>query len=187
MHISSLFILAVGLSMDAFAVSLCKGMAVKRASLRHGLCCGLYFGAFQMLMPMLGWLAGVRFQDAIQAVDHWIAFCLLVFLGVKMAREGCAGQDESYDASFAPKSMLPLAIATSIDALAAGVTFALLQGSILPAVSLIGAITFLFCTAGVLLGARFGAMLGKWAQYFGAAVLILMGCKILIEHLGLFG
>ncbi len=137
-----LLMIAVSLSMDAFAVSVCKGLAVGRPRLSHCVTCGCWFGGFQALMPLAGWLLGVRFQGMIVSVDHWIAFILLSLIGFSMVRESRAGADETLDSSFAPRAMLPLAVATSIDALAVGVTFAFLQADILPAVCLIGATTF---------------------------------------------
>ena len=184
MGLWELFVIAVGLSMDAFAVSVCKGLSVGRAGAGHCLTAGVYFGGFQMLMPLIGYLLGVRFQGIIASVDHWIAFVLLGAIGANMIRE--AGDEaECLDCSFRPRAMLPLAVATSIDALAVGVTFAFLQVDILPAVAFIGATTFLLCWAGVGLGARLGSRFGSRAQLAGGAVLIAMGSKILLEHLGI--
>ena len=185
MSLWELFIIAVGLSMDAFAVSICKGLSVQKVSLRHAACAGLWFGGFQALMPLLGWLLGVRFQAAIERFDHWIAFVLLAVLGVNMIREAFGEEEESCDASFAWRVMLPMAVATSIDALAVGVTFAFLQVRILPAIAFIGVITFVLSALGVRLGAVFGERYQKAAQIFGGAILILMGLKILLEHLGI--
>ena len=137
-----LFILAVGLSMDAFAVSVCKGLSVQTLRPRHGLICGAYFGAFQALMPVIGWLLGRQFESLIKSIDHWIAFVLLGLIGANMIREALKKEEETVSASFSPRAMLPLAVATSIDALAVGVTFAFLDVAIVPAVSLIGATTF---------------------------------------------
>lgn len=184
MSLWELFIIAVGLSMDAFAISICKGLSVQRISLRHAACAGLWFGGFQALMPLLGWLLGARFQAAIEQFDHWIAFALLVILGINMIREA-RGEEECVDGSFAWKVMLPMAVATSIDALAVGVTFAFLQVNIVPAVIFIGLTTFLFSAVGVRLGSVFGQRYQKAAQIFGGAILILMGLKILLEHLGI--
>jgi len=181
-----LFVIAVGLSMDAFAVSVCKGLSVTRARLGHSLTCGAYFGAFQALMPLAGWLLGVQFQGMITSVDHWIAFVLLGLIGVNMVRES-RGEEEAIDASFTPGAMLPLAVATSIDALAVGVTFAFLQVSILPAVCFIGATTFVLSAVGVRVGAAFGARFRNRAELAGGVILILMGVKILLEHLGVLG
>ena len=184
MGIFELLIVAVGLSMDAFAVSVCKGLSVPTLRPVHSLACGAYFGAFQALMPLLGWLLGVQFQTVISAVDHWLAFLLLGAIGVNMVRES-REEGECVDASFGPRAMLPLAVATSIDALAVGVTFAFLGVDILPAVLFIGCTTFLMSAAGVGVGAACGARLGSRAELAGGIILILMGLKILLEHLGL--
>ena len=186
MSLWELFVIAVGLSMDAFAVSICKGLSVQRVKLRHALCAGLWFGGFQALMPLLGWLLGVRFQAAIERFDHWIAFVLLAFLGINMLREAFGKEEEECcNDSFGWRAMLPMALATSIDALAVGVTFAFLQVRILPAITFIGVITFVLSALGVRLGAVFGERYQKAAQIFGGAILILMGLKILLEHLGI--
>ena len=141
MQLWELFIIAVGLSMDAFAVSICKGLSVRKVTPRHALTAGLYFGGFQALMPLIGYFLGTQFESLIQSVDHWIAFALLALIGINMVRES-RSESEELNASFGPKSMLPLAVATSIDALAVGVTFAFLQVQIAPAVTFIGVITF---------------------------------------------
>lgn len=184
MSLWELFIIAVGLSMDAFAISICKGLSVQKVSLRHAVCAGLWFGGFQALMPLLGWLLGVQFQAAIERFDHWIAFILLAILGVNMIREA-NGEEECCDCSFAWKIMLPMAVATSIDALAVGVTFAFLQVDIIPAVVFIGVTTFLLSALGVRLGSVFGKKYQTAAQILGGVILILMGLKILLEHLGI--
>ncbi|MGN0478039.1 MAG: manganese efflux pump MntP family protein [Hominenteromicrobium sp.] len=183
MSVWELFILAVGLSMDAFAVSVCKGLSVKSLKPKHMLIAGLYFGGFQALMPLIGYLLGVQFQSLIQEFDHWIAFVLLVLIGLSMIRESRECPDELND-SFSFKTMLPLAVATSIDALAVGVTFAFLQVSIIPAVSFIGVTTFVLSAAGIRIGHIFGAKYKSRAELIGGIVLILMGVKILLEHLG---
>ena len=176
--------LAVGLSMDAFAVSICKGLSVNRVRPKHMLICGLYFGGFQALMPLIGYLLGVNFRSMIASVDHWIAFVLLSLIGANMLRESFSkDKDENVDASFGVKTMLLMAIATSIDALAVGVTFAFLEVNIVPAVSFIGITTFIFSAAGVLIGNIFGAKWKNKAEFAGGAILILIGLKILIEHL----
>lgn len=185
MSLWELFILAVGLSMDAFAVSVCKGLAVPKVSLRHAALAGLWFGGFQALMPLLGWLLGSSFQEAIERFDHWIAFVLLLVLGINMLREAFGEDDECTNASFAWRIMLTMALATSIDALAVGVTFAFLKVAILPAVLLIGVTTFLLSALGVRLGSVFGQRYQKAAQILGGVILILMGTKILLEHLGI--
>lgn len=185
MSLWELFVIAVGLSMDAFAVSVCKGLSVTRVRMGHSLTCGLYFGGFQGLMPLAGWLLGVQFQNMITSVDHWIAFALLGLIGVNMVRE--SREEGSVDASFTPRAMLPLAVATSIDALAVGVTFAFLKVKILPAVTFIGATTFVLSAVGVRVGAAFGARFRNKAELAGGVILILMGLKILLEHLGFLG
>lgn len=172
--------------MDAFAVSVCKGLSVTRATARHSVICGVYFGFFQALMPLLGWALGVRFQMLITRIDHWIAFILLSAIGINMIRES-RGQEESVDSSFGPRAMLPLAVATSIDALVVGVTFAFLKVPILPAVLLIGLVTFLMSGAGVRIGAVFGSKFRSGAELAGGLILIFMGGKILAEHLGWLG
>lgn len=186
MGLIELFFIAVGLSMDAFAVSICKGLACREQNLRHNLLAGLYFGGFQGLMPAIGWLLGVRFSAAITSIDHWIAFVLLSVIGVNMIRES-RGQEEDVDCSFTPRAMLPLAVATSIDALAVGVTFAFLKVLILPAVIFIGVTTFLLSAIGVRVGAVFGARFRSGAELAGGVILVLMGLKILLEHLGILG
>lgn len=186
MNLAELFVIAVGLSMDAFAVSICKGLSVGKTGFRHMLIAGAWFGGFQALMPLLGWLLGSRFQALITNVDHWIAFVLLILIGGNMIRESF-GESECGDGSFALKAMLPLAVATSIDALAVGVTFAFLKVDIVAAVLLIGSVTFLFSAAGIKVGSTFGTKYRTGAERFGGAVLILMGFKILLEHIGLFG
>ncbi|MBQ1353656.1 MAG: manganese efflux pump [Ruminococcus sp.] len=178
-----LFVIAVGLSMDAFAVSICKGLSVRRLKPRHNLICGLYFGGFQALMPVIGWLLGRQFESLIKSIDHWIAFALLVLIGANMIREAVKNEEENLNDSFSPKTMLPLAVATSIDALAVGVTFAFLDVSIVPAVSMIGATTFILSAVGVKIGNVFGAKYKSKAELVGGIVLVAMGIKILIEHL----
>lgn len=184
MSMIELFLLAVGLSMDAFAVSVCKGLSAGRVTLSHALTAGLWFGGFQGLMPFLGWLLGSRFQSLISSIDHWIAFLLLGLIGLNMIRESRSQEEESLGTSFAPRAMLPLAVATSIDALTVGITFAFLQVDILLAVGLIGLTTFLLSAVGIKAGAIVGSRGKFWAELAGGLVLVLMGCKILLEHLG---
>lgn len=184
MTLWELFVIAVGLSMDACAVAVCKGLAVGRAKPGHCVLAGLYFGGFQAGMPLVGYLLGVRFQNIIVSIDHWIAFVLLGMIGFNMIREA-TGEEENLDPSFSFRAMLPLAVATSIDALAVGVTFAFLQVQIIPAVSFIGITTFLFSALGVAVGARFGGKFGQKAELAGGLILIAMGTKILLEHLGI--
>lgn len=184
MSLFSLFLLAVGLSMDAFAVAVCKGLATPKITLKKACVVGLWFGAFQALMPTLGYMVGYRFQEKITAIDHWIAFVLLVFIGANMIRESFSKEEEGANASLAFKEMLLLAIATSIDALAVGVTFAFLPDiPIIPAVSFIGVITFLLSALGMKVGNVFGTKYKARAELVGGVILILIGSKILIEHL----
>lgn len=185
MSMWELFIIAVGLSMDAFAVSICKGLSVRKATMKHALCAGLYFGGFQALMPAIGYLLGSQFESLITAVDHWIAFILLGVIGASMIREALSHEEEKLDDSFAVKTMLTLAVATSIDALAVGVTFAFLKVDIVPAVCFIGVITFCLSALGIKIGNVFGAKYKSKAELLGGAVLILMGVKILLDHLGI--
>ena len=179
-----LFILSVGLAMDAFAVSICKGLSIRALKPRHALAVGAWFGAFQALMPAAGWLLGSAFTDLIESVDHWIAFVLLSLIGGNMIREAFSREEEESDPSLAPVTMLLLAVATSIDALAVGVTFAFLGVDILPAVTLIGVCTFLISAAGVKIGNVFGSRYKSKAELAGGVVLVLIGVKILLEHLG---
>lgn len=179
-----LFILAVGLAMDAFAVAVCKGLSIRTLKLRQALLVGLWFGLFQALMPALGWLLGSAFSELVQSVDHWIAFLLLAIIGGNMIREALHGDEEDVDPSLSFGVMFLLAVATSIDALAVGITFAFLSVNILAAVAFIGVITFAISAVGVKLGNLFGARYKSKAEFFGGAVLILIGLKILLEHLG---
>ena len=180
-----LLVLAVGLSMDAFAVAVCKGLSLRSLRPRHMAVVGAWFGAFQALMPAAGWLLGAAFAHRIAAIDHWIAFVLLSLIGGNMIREALSKEEEDCDPSLAPAAMLLLAVATSIDALAVGITFAFLRVDILPAVALIGACTFAISAAGVKVGNLFGARYKSKAELFGGAVLVLIGAKILLEHLDL--
>ncbi len=182
MSLLELFIIALGLSMDAFAVAICKGLSVQQLKPRHALITGLYFGGFQALMPLIGYLLGVRFESFITSFDHWIAFVLLALIGLNMIKES-REESECLNDAFDFKTMLPLALATSIDALAVGVTFAFLQVNIAPAVSFIGVITFVLSALGVKMGHVFGSKYKSRAELAGGAILILMGIKILIEHL----
>ena len=186
MKVWELFVIAVGLSMDAFAVSICKGLSTKNVRREHMVVTGLYFGGFQALMPLAGYLLGSRFQSMIQRVDHWIAFVLLALIGANMVRES-QGEAEHLDDSFTPGTMLPLAVATSIDALAVGVTFAFLNVRIIPAAALIGVTTFALSAIGMRLGNVFGARYQARAELAGGIVLILMGVNIILEHTGILG
>jgi len=181
MSIVDLFLIAVGLSMDAFAVAICKGLSVKKANLKQSLVVGLYFGGFQAGMPLIGYFIGSNFADYIEKIDHWIAFVLLGIIGVNMIRESREAGEE-LNASFGPKAMLPMAVATSIDALAVGVSFAFMKVQIGWAVSFIGVITFTLSAIGVKIGNLFGAKYKSKAELFGGIVLIVLGAKILIEH-----
>lgn len=181
--IIELFLIAVGLSMDAFAVAVCKGLSAKKAKVGNALIIGLYFGVFQAVMPLIGYFVGVQFVDKIAAFDHWIAFVLLVLIGGKMAKESFEAGDDAEDSAITPKVMLPLAVATSIDALAVGVSFAFLEVRIVPAVVTIGVTTFALSALGVAVGAKFGGKCKSRAELIGGIVLMLIGVKILIEHL----
>ena len=188
MGVVELLILAVGLSMDAFAVSVCKGLAMKKAGAKEICIVGCWFGGFQALMPLIGYLLGTAFEQYITSFDHWIAFALLTLIGANMLREAFSNdEEESAGASLSFGTMLVLALATSIDALAVGVTFAFLQVDIVPAVSFIGATTFMLSCIGVKIGHVFGTKCKSRAELFGGIVLILMGLKILLEHLGFLG
>ena len=184
MTIFELFVLAVGLSMDAFAVAVCKGLAIGKIQWKHVVIVGLWFGGFQALMPLIGYLLGSSFAEYIAAVDHWIAMILLVLIGANMVRESLDKDPEHVNPSLGFKTMLVMAIATSIDALAVGVTFAFLEVRILPAVSFIGVITFLLSALGVKIGSIFGTRYKSKAELAGGVILILLGIKILLEHLG---
>ena len=188
MGIGALVLLAVGLSMDAFAVSVCKGLAMKKATLKAGLTCGLWFGGFQALMPLLGYFLGKTFASAIQAVDHWIAFGLLAIIGFNMLKEAFTGCEEceTQDADLSVRKMFPMAIATSIDALAVGISLAMAGDvNIWIAIALIGGITCALSALGVKIGNVFGSRFEKKAQIAGGVILILLGIKILLEHLGI--
>ena len=226
MGLLELFILAIGLSMDAFAVSICKGLALPKINLKSAGIVGLWFGAFQALMPLIGYLLGVNFRSYIVSIDHWIAFVLLALIGSNMIKEALSDDDEEEEAeirnlkrgpeertigvcsldscSISPtgqvalsradnrikeilgfKTMFLLAVATSIDALAMGVTFAFLNVNIIPAISFIGVVTFTCSAIGVKIGNVFGLKYKSKAEIAGGVILILLGCKILIEHLGI--
>lgn len=182
MEISELFILSIALGMDAFAVAICKGLAMPKMSWRKAGVVGGYFGSFQALMPCIGFYLGISFEDKIKNMDHWIALVLLSFIGIKMIKEAINNNKEDVDDSINFKNMVVLAIATSIDALAVGVTFAFLQVNILQAMIAIGIITFLLCVWGVKIGNVFGDKYKQKAEITGGIILILMGVKILIEH-----
>ncbi len=185
MGLLELFILAVGLSMDAFAVSVCKGLAMPKITVKKAAVVGIWFGGFQALMPALGYLLGSQFKDSITAIDHWIAFILLGIIGGNMIREACPGECEKENDSLDIKTMFLLAVATSIDALAVGITFAFLKVNIAAAVSFIGVTTFVISAAGVKIGNIFGTKYKSKAELAGGIILILLGLKILLEHLGI--
>lgn len=192
MSLLELFILAVGLSMDAFAVAVCKGLSVRKAGAKECGIVGLYFGGFQALMPAIGYFLGVQFKEYITSIDHWIAFILLGLIGFNMIRESRERADENDEVCpkeehpFAVKSMLLLAVATSIDALAVGVTLAFLDVNLLASVSFIGVTTFVLSAIGVRIGNIFGMRYKSKAELAGGVILICMGLKILLEHLGVF-
>ena len=190
MSFIELFILAIGLSMDAFAVSICKGLSLKKTDLKSMAKCGLWFGGFQALMPLIGFALGSLFAAAIQSVDHWVAFGLLVFIGANMLKEAFGGEEEcdcgsDKNADFSVKTMFTMAVATSIDAMAVGISLAMAGNvNIWIAILLIGVVTCLLSALGVKLGGVFGARFEKKAQIAGGVILILLGLKILLEHLG---
>ena len=187
MGLIELVLIAVGLSMDAFAVSVCKGLAMPKCTFKKAAIVGLWFGGFQALMPAIGYVLGAQFQEAIASIDHWIAFVLLALIGGNMIHEALDNDEEEADASLDVKTMFLLAVATSIDALAIGITFAFLKVSIIPAVCFIGIVTFIISFAGVKIGNVFGARYKNKAEIVGGVILILLGLKILLEHLGFLG
>ncbi|MBP5281855.1 MAG: manganese efflux pump [Lachnospiraceae bacterium] len=187
MSLFELFLLAVGLSMDAFAVSICKGLAMRKMDVKKAIIAGLWFGSFQAGMPLIGYFLGKQFEIYITAIDHWIAFALLSLIGISMIREALSKEEEQANDSMDVKTMFLLAVATSIDALAIGVTFAFLQVRIVPAISFIGIITFLLSAIGVKVGNVFGIRYKSKAEIAGGVILIGMGLKILLEHLGFLG
>lgn len=205
MDILSIILIAIGLSMDAFAVSVTNGIIIKDLKFKHALKVGLYFGVFQALMPLAGWLAGSQFKEYIVNIDHWIAFILLAFIGGKMIHEAYANscevsssgdgaceivitsQAEAVEDPLRMGRLIVLAVATSIDALAVGISFAFLDVSILWTSSVIGMITFVICVAGVYIGKKFGCLFQKGAEIIGGVILILIGFKILVDHMGLLG
>lgn len=179
-----LLAIGVGLSMDAFAVAVCKGLSMQRMDGKKAILVGCWFGAFQALMPLIGYILGVSFSQSIRDIDHWIGFVLLVIIGANMIRESASQQTEVCP-SFDIKTMVTLSLATSIDALAVGVTFAFLDVDILPAVTTIGVLTFVISVAGVKIGNVFGLKYKRRAEFFGGVILIIMGIKILVEHMGI--
>ena len=192
MGFGALFLLAVGLSMDAFAVSICKGLAMKKADMKGMMTCGVWFGGFQGLMPLIGFFLGTLFADAIVAVDHWIAFGLLGLIGANMLKEafscGCDCDEEEHTDDLSVKTMFVMAVATSIDALAVGISLAMAGDvNIWAAVALIGITTCVLSACGVKIGNIFGSRFEQKAQLAGGIILIFLGLKILLEHLGILG
>mgnify|MGYP002281841142 CR=1 FL=1 len=191
MGFGELFLIGVGLSMDAFAVAICQGLCMPKINWRHAGIIALFFGGFQALMPFAGWLLGSQFAGYIQSFDHWVAFILLVIIGGNMVREALAPEEEALACAVTTKldykQLLLMAVATSIDALAVGVTFAFFEVSIIPAISIIGCTTFCISLAGVAVGNFFGIRYKKRAEVTGGIILILLGAKILLEHLGILG
>lgn len=188
MGITDILLVALGLSMDAFAVSVCKGLSTDKLKPKHYILIGIWFGGFQALMPTVGYFLGSAFEKYITSFDHWIAFGLLGLIGVNMIREGVSKEEEKSDDSFSFKSMLVLAVATSIDALAVGITFALLSDVNIPvAVSAIGIVTFILSCIGLKIGNVFGMKFKSKAEIAGGVILIIIGTKILLEHLGVLG
>lgn len=183
MGISELLLIGIGLSMDAFAVSIGKGLSTKSLTPRHYLSVGVWFGGFQALMPIVGFLLGVSFASLVESFDHWIAFVLLGVIGSNMIRESLKGDECEIHPDFSARAMFMLAIATSIDALAVGVSFAFLQIDILPAASIIGVTTFILSMIGLRIGNIFGCRFKSKAEFVGGVVLIIIGIKILVEHL----
>lgn len=186
MGIIEIIAVGIGLAMDAFAVSICKGLKMRKINYTHTLIIALFFGGFQALMPLIGWLLGKQFETYIVSIDHWIAFALLAFIGGKMIYESFKKEEEdsSETEKLDLKELTVMAIATSIDALAVGITFAFFQVNIISAISIIGVITFVICTAGVIIGHNFGAKYKNKAELAGGIVLVVIGLKILLEHLG---
>ncbi len=180
-----LFLIGIGLSMDAFAVSICKGLKMQKLNLKQTALIALFFGGFQAIMPLIGWLLGANFKDYIVDFDHWIAFVLLAFIGGKMVYESFKNEEDDECDKFDIKELFLLAIATSIDALAVGITFAFLHVNILSAITIIGITTFILAAVGVFIGHKFGAVYKSKAELAGGLILIFIGLKILLEHLGI--
>lgn len=178
-----IILIAIGLAMDAFAVSVCKGLSMKKISIKKLLIIALYFGFFQALMPVIGYFLGESFESLVTSIDHWIALILLSFIGINMIREAFGKEEDNKNDDTSFKTMIILAIATSIDALAVGITFAFLEINIFVIATIIGVITFIISAIGVIIGNKFGDKYEKKAEIFGGAILILMGIKILFEHL----
>lgn len=186
METIEILLIGIGLAMDAFAVSICKGLSMKSMSWKKALIVGLYFGTFQALMPVIGYFLGATFENLVTQIDHWIAFALLTFIGSNMLKEAFTKNEENRNDNVDFKTMIILAIATSIDALAVGITFAFLKVDIILATIIIGIVTLIICIIGVKLGNKFGDKYERKAEVVGGAILILIGLKILLEHLKLF-
>lgn len=186
-----LLLMGVGLAMDAFAVSVCKGLAMRKVNKKQAVIIALFFGGFQALMPFIGWALGIQFESYITSIDHWIVFVLLGFIGGKMIVEALKPEEdeeiEQMDPPLDIKQLIMLAIATSIDALAVGITFAFLNYPIVEAITIIGVVTFIICIAGVYVGNFFGSKYKNKAEFVGGLILVLIGCKILLSHLGIIG
>ena len=182
-----IFLTGIGLSMDAFAVAICKGLGMKKIDRKYTVVIAAFFGVFQALMPLLGWFLGSRFSRYIQSFDHWIAFALLAFIGVNMIRESREQAEGTAVTGIDYKELFLLAVATSIDALAVGITFAFLDVSIVSSIAVIGVTTFVLSLVGVVVGNFFGSRYKSWAEILGGIILIGIGCKILLEHLGILG
>ena len=180
-----ILLISIGLAMDAFAVSICKGLSLKTMSWKKAIIVGLYFGVFQALMPLIGYFLGSTFESVVTKVDHWIAFILLGIIGINMLKEAFGKDEENQNDKVDFKTMIMLAIATSIDALAVGITFAFLKVNIAIATTMIGIVTFAICVIGVKIGNKFGDKYERKAEVVGGIILIFMGIKILLEHLGI--
>lgn len=186
MEVIEILLISIGLAMDAFAVSICKGLSMKSMSWKKAIIIGLYFGVFQALMPVIGYFLGATFESLVTKIDHWIAFALLTFIGTNMLKEAFAKSEENHNDSVDFKTMIILAIATSIDALAVGITFAFLRVNMILPVIMIGIVTFIISVAGVKIGNKFGNKYERKAEVVGGLILIFMGLKILLEHLEIF-
>ena len=180
-----ILLISIGLAMDAFAVSICKGLSMKTMNWKKAIVVGAYFGTFQALMPVIGYFLGVGFESLVTKIDHWIAFVLLVLIGISMLKEAFSKNSEQHDDSIGFRTMVILAIATSIDALAVGITFAFLQVNMILADIMIGIVTFIICVLGVKIGNKFGDKYERKAEVVGGLILIFMGIKILLEHLAI--
>ena len=185
MGIAELIILSIGLAMDAFAVSICKGISMKKMDWKKAIIIGLWFGAFQAIMPLIGYLLGSTFEQVVKNVDHWLAFILLSAIGANMIKESFSKDTEDENDDISVKAMFILAVATSIDALAVGITFAFLKVSIVPSIIIIGLTTFIISVGGVVIGNKFGSKYKSKAEIAGGIILVLIGLKILLEGVGI--